>query len=160
MIRPFRFVSLVLLGLSCPAMVLPAAAEQQAVVKPAFLSLGDFTINLPEDSDQLSYVVISITLEVAPGAATELKGLEPRLKEAMMRRLLIMARAPRSAAGAHRSACRQGIAARLRYRIAAKQHPGCADHAAAVRLTGAGSIPIVIPAHSGNYPKLPSNMPQ
>ncbi len=91
MIRPFRFVSLVLLGLSCPAMVLPAAAEQQAVVKPAFLSLGDFTINLPEDSDQLSYVVISITLEVAPGAATELKGLEPRLKEAMMRRLLIMA---------------------------------------------------------------------
>ena len=91
MIRPFRFVSLVLFGLSCPAIMLPAAAEQQQVVKPAFLSLGDSPINLPEDSDQLSYVVISITLEVAPGAAAELKALEPRLKEAMMRRLLIMA---------------------------------------------------------------------
>ena len=91
MIRPFHLVSLALLGLSCPALVVPATAEQQQVAKPAFLSVGDFTINLPEDSEQLSYVVISITLEVAPGAASELKGLEPRLKEAMMRRLLIMA---------------------------------------------------------------------
>jgi flagellar basal body-associated protein FliL len=91
MIRPFHLVSLALLGLSYPALVVPATAEQQQVAKPAFLSLGDFTINLPEDSEQLSYVVISITLEVAPGAASELKGLEPRLKEAMMRRLLIMA---------------------------------------------------------------------
>jgi flagellar basal body-associated protein FliL len=91
MIRPFRLVSLVLLGMCGPAVVLPVAAEQHDVAKPAFLSLGDFTINLPDDSEQLSYVVISITLEVAPGAANELKGLEPRLKEAMMRRLLIMA---------------------------------------------------------------------
>lgn len=91
MFRASRLASFILLGLSCTAMPLPAAAEQQEVAKPAFLSLGDFTINLPSDDGDLSYVVITVTLEIAPSAAMQLKGLEPRLKEAIMRRLLTMA---------------------------------------------------------------------
>jgi len=91
MVRPFHLFSLFLFGLTLPAAATPAAAEQQVVAKPAFLSLGDFTINLPSDDGDLSYVVVSVTLEIAPSAASELKGVEPRLKEAIMRRLLIMA---------------------------------------------------------------------
>ena len=91
MIRLLHVALLLLSGLTFAATAMPAAAEQQEVAKPAFLSLGDFTINLPADDGDLSYVVISITLEIAPSAAMQLKGLEPRLKEAIMRRLLIMA---------------------------------------------------------------------
>jgi flagellar basal body-associated protein FliL len=94
MIRPFRLVPLVLFGMTCYATLLPqhpAIAQPRDVAKPAFLSLGDFTLNLPEGSEQLTYVVVSITLEISPGVAMELKGLEPRLKEIIMRRLLTMA---------------------------------------------------------------------
>jgi hypothetical protein len=70
---------------------LPASAEQQQIAKPAFLSLGDFTINLPGEDGELSYVVITVTLEVTPSAANQLKGVEPLLKEAIMRRLMVMA---------------------------------------------------------------------
>jgi flagellar basal body-associated protein FliL len=65
--------------------------EPAAKARPAYLALGEFTINLPTRNDQLSYAVISITIEAVPAAAQELRGVEPRLKEAVMRRLMAMA---------------------------------------------------------------------
>jgi len=92
MIRPPGLATLIMFGLTWTIAAVPAFAQQhEQAAKPAFLSLGDFTVNLPTDSEDLSYVVVSVTLEVAPAAAMQLKGLEPRLKEAVMRRLLIMA---------------------------------------------------------------------
>jgi len=73
------------------ALSVSASAEQAAPARPAFIVLGDFTINLPGNGDQLSYVVISVTIEAAPEAATDLKAVEPRLKETVMRRLMTMA---------------------------------------------------------------------
>ena len=73
------------------APVVPATAEEATPARPAFIALGDFTINLPGNGDQLSYVVISVTIEAAPEAATDLRALEPRLKETVMRRLMTMA---------------------------------------------------------------------
>jgi len=73
------------------APVVALAAEQGSPARPAFIALGDFTINIPGNGDQLSYVVISVTIEAAPEAATDLRALEPRLKETVMRRLMTMA---------------------------------------------------------------------
>lgn len=68
-----------------------AAEEPAAPAKPVFVVLGDFTTNLPDEDDQLSYVVIGITLEVTSSSASDLKALEPLLKEAIVRRLLTLA---------------------------------------------------------------------
>jgi len=84
-----------LLGLACsPAWLAPAAAlaeEPHAPPRPAYIVLGDFTINLPEHGDQLGYVVVSITIEAAPESATDLRAVEPLLKETVMLRLMAMA---------------------------------------------------------------------
>ena len=68
-----------------------AHAEQRAAPRPAFIALGEFTINLPGKNEQMSYAVISITIEAVPEAATDLRAVEPRLKETVMRRLMSMA---------------------------------------------------------------------
>lgn len=70
---------------------LPVRAEEKAPARPAYIALGEFTINLPMKGDQLSYAVISITIEAVPSAATDLRAVEPRLKETVMRRLMAMA---------------------------------------------------------------------
>jgi flagellar basal body-associated protein FliL len=76
-----------------PPMAAPmeARAEEPAPAKPQYLQLGDFTINLPIKNDQLSYAVISITVEANQGGLSDLKAIEPRLKELVMRRLMAMA---------------------------------------------------------------------
>jgi flagellar basal body-associated protein FliL len=68
-----------------------ANAEEHAAVRPAYIALGEFTINLPPRGEQLSYAVISVTIEAVPEAATDLRAVEPRLKETIMRRLMAMA---------------------------------------------------------------------
>ena len=67
------------------------AEEPAPKARPAYIALGEFTINLPIRNDQLSYAVISITIEAVPAAAQELRAVEPRLKEVVMRRLMAMA---------------------------------------------------------------------
>ena len=94
MIGLSRLAGLLLYGLGCASMLAPGAsvaAEQGTPARPAFIALGDFTINLPSGGEQLTYVVISITIEAVPEAATDLRALEPRLKETVMRRLMTMA---------------------------------------------------------------------
>ena len=73
------------------APVIALAEEQHGPPRPAYIVLGDFTINLPISGDQLSYVVVSITIEAAPEAATDLRAVEPLLKETVMLRLMAMA---------------------------------------------------------------------
>jgi hypothetical protein len=96
MISRLRLGALALLVLArgVPALAPgPAYAEEPATpkVRPAYIALGEFTINLPIRNDQLSYAVISITIEAVPSAAQDLRAVEPRLKEVVMRRLMAMA---------------------------------------------------------------------
>ena len=94
MIRRIRLSVLAFLGFaSVVPSLLPAKAraEEHVTPRPAYISLGEFTINLPEKNEQLSYAVISVTIEAAPEAATDLRAIEPRLKELVMRRLMAMA---------------------------------------------------------------------
>ena len=68
-----------------------AAAEEAPKAKPGFIALGEFTVNLPDDGGAMGYVVIGITLEVAPEAAAEFNAITPRLKDLFIRRLMAMA---------------------------------------------------------------------
>jgi Flagellar basal body-associated protein FliL len=67
------------------------AAEEAHPNKPTFVSLGDFTVNLPEEGGASSYVVIGITLEVAPEVAGDFTDLAPRMKDMVIRRLMVIA---------------------------------------------------------------------
>jgi flagellar basal body-associated protein FliL len=72
----------------------PALAEEEAHAgppKPAFLQLGDFTVNLHDPNEQYGFVVVGVTIEVTPEAANGLKDIMPRLKEALTRRLMALA---------------------------------------------------------------------
>jgi flagellar basal body-associated protein FliL len=94
MLRYVRLSVLAFLGFSCAVPLLwtnMAAAAEHAAARPAYIALGEFTINLPAKDEQLSYAVISITIEAVPEAATDLRAVEPRLKETVMRRLMAMA---------------------------------------------------------------------
>lgn len=68
-----------------------ASAQDEQSGKPVFLTLGEFTVNMPEADNALGYVVVGVTLEAIPTAAAALKDIVPRLKEAIMRRLMVMA---------------------------------------------------------------------
>jgi len=59
--------------------------------KPSFLVLGEFTINLHGKSDRFGFIVLSITLDVTPESKNHLKDITPRLKEAVIRRLMVLA---------------------------------------------------------------------
>jgi flagellar basal body-associated protein FliL len=68
-----------------------AAAEEARKAKPMFVSLGEFTVNLPDDGGAMAYVIIGITLEVTPEAAGDLNDITPRIKDLVIRRLMVMA---------------------------------------------------------------------
>jgi flagellar basal body-associated protein FliL len=68
-----------------------AVAEEGHKTKPGFISLGEFTVNLPDDGGAMGYVVIGITLEVAPEAAGDFNDITPRLKDLVISRLMTMA---------------------------------------------------------------------
>jgi len=59
--------------------------------KQSFLPLGDFTVNLHDKTGQYGFIVIGVTLDVAPQSAALLKDVMPRLKEALTRRLMALA---------------------------------------------------------------------
>lgn len=87
-----QIVTTLALGYAVPLTVArPARAQDGASSKPVYLALGEFTVNMPEADSGLGYVVVGVTLEAIPGAAATLKDILPRLKEAIMRRLMVMA---------------------------------------------------------------------
>lgn len=68
-----------------------AAEPPPGPPKPVFVALGDYTINLHGKSDQFGFVVISVTVQVVPEAANGLRDIMPRVKEGVMRRLMVLA---------------------------------------------------------------------
>ncbi len=68
-----------------------AAEPPPGPPKPVFVALGDYTINLHGKSDQFGFVVISVTVQVVPEAASGLRDIMPRVKESVMRRLMVLA---------------------------------------------------------------------
>jgi hypothetical protein len=91
MIQIIRLTALGLLLAGGPIALGAARAEEHAAARPAYIALGEFTINLPTKNEQMSYAVISVTVDAVPEAATDLRAVEPRLKELVMRRLMVMA---------------------------------------------------------------------
>ena len=84
-----------MLSLVPPLLIARAADAEEAPAgappKETFLSLGDFTINLHDKNGQFDFVVIGVTLDVAPQSANQLKEIMPRLKETLTRRLMALA---------------------------------------------------------------------
>ncbi len=93
MIRYARLSVLACLGLAVTAPPLPprTAWAAEPAPRPEYISLGEFTINLPLKDGTMAYAIIGITIDVVPAAASDLRAVEPRLKEAVMRRLMAMA---------------------------------------------------------------------
>jgi flagellar basal body-associated protein FliL len=92
----FRYASLSVfaclgLAVAAPLTGPGAAYAEEQPARPAYISLGEFTINLPVKGGMMSYAIIGITLDVVPSASSDLRAMEPRLKEAVMRRLMAMA---------------------------------------------------------------------
>ncbi|MBV9829042.1 MAG: flagellar basal body-associated FliL family protein [Alphaproteobacteria bacterium] len=94
-----RRCALLLAALPLAAIVLPAWAaraeekekEGAGPPKQVFVALGDFTVNLRDKEGQFGFVVVGITLDVAPQAANQIKEVTPRLKETLTRRLMALA---------------------------------------------------------------------
>jgi flagellar basal body-associated protein FliL len=72
--------------------LVPAAAAAEAAAKKEteYLPLGDFTLNLPQEGRRTGYVVVGLTIEARPDAAAALKAISPRVREAVLGRLMDM----------------------------------------------------------------------
>jgi flagellar basal body-associated protein FliL len=68
-----------------------AGEEPAGPPKPVFLPLGEFTVNLHDKDAQFGFIVVGVTLEVVPESANALRDVMPRMKEALIRRLMAMA---------------------------------------------------------------------
>jgi hypothetical protein len=79
------------IAVAVPLPVLSTAYAEEQAARPAYISLGEFTINLPVKGGMMSYAIIGITIDAVPSAAADLRAVEPRLKETVMRRLMAMA---------------------------------------------------------------------
>lgn len=67
------------------------ASEAAAPKKPfEYVTLGDFTVNLPRVGRRMSYVVVSVTLETKSEDAQAFKDISPRLRQAVLTRLMSM----------------------------------------------------------------------
>ncbi len=76
---------------SLAAPLAPAMASEAAPRKEfEFLALGDFTVNLPGTNRRMAYVVVSVTLETKSDQTQSFRDLSPRLKQAVLRRLMAM----------------------------------------------------------------------
>ena len=131
----------VLVGLAC-VLQFPLAragvAEEAAPSKPTYLVLGEFTVNMPGDDSPLGYIVVGVTVEAMPAAVGELRDITPRLKEAVMRRLMVLAERGGAATGAHGSGGVEDGIDRQHRPAASGQRPRRADHPADLWLkTGA-----------------------
>ncbi|HWL84077.1 MAG TPA: flagellar basal body-associated FliL family protein [Roseomonas sp.] len=69
---------------------LPAHAEEAPKKEFEYVTLGDFTVNLPSGSRRMSYVVVSVTLETKAAQTQQFRDLSPRLKQAVLQRLMAM----------------------------------------------------------------------
>ncbi|MDJ0390390.1 flagellar basal body-associated FliL family protein [Roseomonas sp. E05] len=69
---------------------LPARAEEAPKKEFEYVTLGDFTVNLPSSSRRMSYVVVSVTLETKSAQTQQFRDLSPRLKQAVLQRLMAM----------------------------------------------------------------------
>jgi flagellar basal body-associated protein FliL len=83
------------LAAAATAVILPAGlSAAKAAETPRrefdFLPLGDFTVNLPSSSRRMAYVVVSVTLETRSEATQGFKEVSPRLRQAVLRRLMAM----------------------------------------------------------------------
>lgn len=67
-----------------------APASPAGPPKLVYLELGDFTVNLPQDERRYQYVLLSITVETPQDTAASMKAIMPRIKEAVVRRLITM----------------------------------------------------------------------
>jgi flagellar basal body-associated protein FliL len=77
--------------LAAPILAGPARAEtDKPPMKREFLSLGDFTVNLPPQGRRPGYVVIGVTVEADTAAIATLKAIAPRVREVVLARLLDM----------------------------------------------------------------------
>ncbi|MFZ6765318.1 MULTISPECIES: flagellar basal body-associated FliL family protein [Acetobacterales] len=75
-----------------PALLTPPARAAEAAPKKEyeFLPLGDFTVNLPSLGRRMGYVVVSVTLETRAAETQQFRDLSPRLKQAVLQRLIAM----------------------------------------------------------------------
>jgi hypothetical protein len=85
--------AVVLVGLVCIVQfpIARIGAAEEPATKPSYLVLGEFTVNIPGNDEPLSYIVVGVTIEAMPAAASDLRDNAPRLKEAIMRRLMVLA---------------------------------------------------------------------
>ncbi|MFC3126121.1 flagellar basal body-associated protein FliL [Pseudoroseomonas globiformis] len=73
------------------AAMTPARAAEPAPKKEfEYVALGDFTVNLPNSGRRMSYIVVSITLETETNQSQSFRDLQPRLKQAVLQRLMAM----------------------------------------------------------------------
>ncbi|CAH2605450.1 Flagellar protein FliL (plasmid) [Rhodovastum atsumiense] len=72
------------------APVAHASSETADPNKKEYLAIGDFTINLPLQGKRSGYVVIGITVEARSAAVAALKAAAPRVREAVLQRLMDM----------------------------------------------------------------------
>jgi len=80
-------------ALMAPAVLcsaLPASAEEAPKKEYEYVALGDFTVNLPTGGRRMSYVVVSVTLETKADQTQQFRDLSPRLKQAVLQRLMAM----------------------------------------------------------------------
>ncbi|MBO1076126.1 flagellar basal body-associated FliL family protein [Roseomonas marmotae] len=68
----------------------PAVAAEAAKKEYEFLALGDFTVNLPAAGRRMSYVVVSVTLETRSAETQGFRDVSPRLRQAVLRKLMAM----------------------------------------------------------------------
>jgi flagellar basal body-associated protein FliL len=74
-----------------PAAAAGRIAAEATPVKPGYVPLGEFTVNLPPSDGAQAYALLDLTLEAVPGAAQTLHDILPRLKESALRQLMAMA---------------------------------------------------------------------
>lgn len=77
-----------------PGLLAPGLAAQAAEAAPKkpieYITLGDFTVNLPSANRRMNYVVVSVTLETKSEQSQAFKDLSPRLRQAVLQKLMTM----------------------------------------------------------------------
>lgn len=73
--------------------ILAHAGEEKPAAPPKtaeFVPLGDFTINVPTAGRRREFLVLTVTVETAPGEADKLQAMSPRVQAAILRQLMLL----------------------------------------------------------------------
>lgn len=89
-LRHFRAVALAAVAAATVAPAMTAQAAEAGKKEFEFVSLGDFTVNLPSSGRRMAYVVVSVTLETRSEETQGFKEVSPLLRQAVLRRLMSM----------------------------------------------------------------------